>query len=1231
MIIRNFDEVVSQVQSHLPEYLAEHGRDTTGNFKCLNPHHEDKNPSCSMGYTDGLPLFHCFSCGLGGSILHAAHYLEDKPLFGKEFVTDNLMYLAEKYSIPVEHTEITEEEIYEMDTYRAYKTAHDIITSDNHSEAFLNAIAERGWTVEDCKEYGIGSVEDYRTFRDTLKQNGFPATFLNDVDLNREEIFNPDHIIFTIKDEHGRPVGFSSRNLRYTEDKKNGQKYVNQKCTGVKCNIYKKGSRLFGIDQVIKKHRNKSDMVYIFEGYADVVTAAKNGLTAAVALSGTTFSLEQLQLLKDNGFYNYNICTDGDLPGQEAIASILDKTLGGHKDIKVSVTLLPDELDPDDFIRLKGIEAFKSLRQWSAFEWRLLQFNELTEPEIICAAMVPLIVNESSSVAQEKLIRVLAQQTGVSIKAIQQDVVKLQNSKETEKQKARQNVIEKVIRNLQKHPEESEFTIQEAQTSLYNLAKQFDTDSFSEETCLAFLDNQKQYQEEKTGEYMGHVLGNDLQALQDALCGEWKKDTWIMLGAKPNVGKTSLLTKIAYEISHRKENNALVIYHSIDDSGEQVLPKFICVAEGSKKLCLNEVLNPKFYAKGSNTQRVLEKRNTGYSIIRELIKDGRLILKDSNDGNSLSYSQMLISYYKNKYPERDIVYILDNFHKLQDFQTGSGDERIRFKTLSTEMKAMAVRNHISIISTIEYTKLPKGEKPSNTNISECLTGDTLIFNPENGKYIRIDEVTPGSLVATLNEEQKISNQKITALLDKGLQETFEIKTKTGRTLKTTMNHPFFSEKGWTKLSNLSINSVIAIPRKLFIEKPKEFNIDLARLLGYLAGDGTFSFKKGSKTNYKTPGFINSNIDYINDVNSIVLKYFPTIRINSILNKGSIDERFSYKLNHKNPIISWLEELKIAGQYFLNKEVPNIMFETTEEVKANYLAGLFATDGSVQDGILFKRRVSLASRSFKLLQGTQRLLLSLGIQSSIGNINKEKMFKLIISNNSIYLFSIKVPMISKKGENLKKAVSRFYKNSNSDTLPLSFSQELNLWHKQNNKPVRFSNGYYVNKNKRASRRKLETIYSELPENFKKWVNSDIYWDTITSITPLGKQQCYDLTVENTHNFVANDIFCHNTAQLEYDANAIIHLHSDWHEFGDGATHYHLGVNMENNTAQRLPRIEVMFGKNKISGFKGNLWLDFFPDCADWVYVDPNIPLQDAEAAKVTSKENKKVRNGGELYS
>ena len=227
-----------------------------------------------------------------------------------------------------------------------------------------------------------------------------------------------------------------------------------------------------------------------------------------------------------------------------------------------------------------------------------------------------------------------------------------------------------------------------------------------------------EYEEAKDGSFSGFVLGQDFKRLETALTGDWKKDIWFCLGGNPNAGKTSFLCKMAFEIArHKKENDAIVIYHSIDDTAEQLIPKFISIAEGSRELTLNQVMDPNYYLRTGYGDELLERRDMGYNILESLIDDGRLILRDANNGNSISYADAQIRHFKNKYPNRNIVYILDNFHKLHDFG-GNGDERVRFKKVSNMMKNLATKHHIAVITTIEYRKIQRGGKAANEDISE---------------------------------------------------------------------------------------------------------------------------------------------------------------------------------------------------------------------------------------------------------------------------------------------------------------------------------------------------------------------------------------------------------------------------------------------------------------------------------------------------------------------------------
>jgi replicative DNA helicase len=129
-------------------------------------------------------------------------------------------------------------------------------------------------------------------------------------------------------------------------------------------------------------------------------------------------------------------------------------------------------------------------------------------------------------------------------------------------------------------------------------------------------------------------------------------------------------------------------------------------------------MDPNYHIRNGEPEKILERRETGYSVVRELIRTGRLVVKDANDGNTIAYAEKLIKYYKQKYPKRNIVYVLDNFHKLHDFEAMNSDERVRFKKVSNVMKDIATKFHICVITTVEYRKTKHGDHATNADIGE---------------------------------------------------------------------------------------------------------------------------------------------------------------------------------------------------------------------------------------------------------------------------------------------------------------------------------------------------------------------------------------------------------------------------------------------------------------------------------------------------------------------------------
>lgn len=789
MYLPNLEYIKDQLKPRLVEYLESKGVEIDKKSwicKCFNPaHKDDTNPSCSLQKRDHT-LFYCFGCQKGGNIFDAVSLLEkDMPTVGPEFISKTVRFLLDHFKLEIEIPQLSEAEEYALRVQKAYSEVTEYIIQAPKSQIVTSELARRQWSDELCKQYGVGTVESYKAFQDLLKQKGYDKEFVRQVDLSRRDMFNENNIIFTIHDERDKVTGFACRRLSGE-----GSKYLNQSTREIGAlTIYRKGEILYGLNNAIVSANIKGiGPIYVVEGYADVLTARQHGLDLVVAICGTELRDHQVTLLKRHGFSNIVLCLDGDATGQDRGAKILDEVSKGHRDLTISLVCLPSNEDPDSFIREQGIDEFLKLKKWDAFDWRLATFfkeaDEITSKSYdldqeengeerariadeICQALLPLIVSEPSVLKQERMIKKLSDRIAVPIQTLYKEVERLENEKDIRKKQDREVILHKLIKNLQRDPHEAEIYLAEAQSNLFEIMREYQADKLSIESYIDFLMEQKILQESKSDAFSGFILGEDLENLQNALNGEWKRDVAILIGGDANSGKSSFCAKLAYEIAnHKEDNNACVIYHSIDDSAEQLLPKFICIGEGSRTLKINQVSNPNYYYR-IKQEAIRDKREYGYNNIIDMARRGRLVLKDINAGNSLPSIEMLIRFYKEKYPKRNLVYILDNFHKLKEFSSSDVD-RLMFKAASSLTKELATRYHITMICTVEYRKVDNGIKPSNRHISETKQLDydaNLIIHLYNEMH-EIGERASNFFISVDEYGNKIKLPRIEAIFGK---------------------------------------------------------------------------------------------------------------------------------------------------------------------------------------------------------------------------------------------------------------------------------------------------------------------------------------------------------------------------------------------------------------------------------------------------------------------------------
>ncbi len=323
----------------------------------LCPFHNEKSPSFNVSPAKGI--YKCFGCGKGGDSI--SFVMEHE----KYSYPEALKYLAKKYNIEIEESEITpeyqaevdrRESLYIITNYAAKffeKTMWDTL---NGQTIGLSYFRERGFRDDIIKKFELGySPDEWTALQDKAVADGYRPEFLEETGLTVKndsgKVYDRfrGRVMFPIHNFTGRIIGFGGRTLKTD---KNVPKYVNSP----ESDIYHKSNVLYGLFQAKKAIRDLGNC-YLVEGYADVLSVHQAGVENVVASSGTSLTTEQIRLI-GRFTKNVTILFDGDAAGIKASLRGLDMILEEGLDVKV--VLFPDGHDPDSFIQKLGSAAFKT-------------------------------------------------------------------------------------------------------------------------------------------------------------------------------------------------------------------------------------------------------------------------------------------------------------------------------------------------------------------------------------------------------------------------------------------------------------------------------------------------------------------------------------------------------------------------------------------------------------------------------------------------------------------------------------------------------------------------------------------------------------------------------------------------------------------------------------------------------------------------------------------------------
>ena len=421
--------IIDVINRYVP--LKKRGRH---HFACC-PFHGEKTPSFTV--SEELQIFKCFGCGKAGDVFT---FLQEYERIDFREALEELAKLSGvtlvKSSL-IDHQESKKKLLIEINSQVA-KFYNYILLSHPLGKNALEYVKNRGITLETIKTFNIGfSPEDSKYLSNFILKKGYKIDDLISTGTFGKSRFGSSlydrfngRLIFPLLDYRDHIVGFSGRILP-TSKNPNLAKYINSPET----EIYHKSQMLFGLN-LAKEAIRQENSVIVVEGEFDMISPYQSGFKNIVALKGTAFTQEQLQLLR-----RYTdtliLALDSDFAGDNAARKSIELADSMEFDIKV-LNLGDKYKDPDEAIK-SDPEFFKSQLKKATDVWdfiiqsqlKIHDINTIKGKKEVLNVILPFLVKIKNSVVKSDYFKKLANEINSSEESIYEEALKYQNPNPT--------------------------------------------------------------------------------------------------------------------------------------------------------------------------------------------------------------------------------------------------------------------------------------------------------------------------------------------------------------------------------------------------------------------------------------------------------------------------------------------------------------------------------------------------------------------------------------------------------------------------------------------------------------------------------------------------------------------------------------------------------------------------------------------------------------------------------
>jgi replicative DNA helicase len=512
----------------------------------------------------------------------------------------------------------------------------------------------------------------------------------------------------------------------------------------------------------------------------------------------------------------------------------------------------------------------------------------------------------------------------------------------------------------------------------------------------------------------------------------------------------------------------------------------------------------------------------------------------------------------------DLKLVIIDYLQLMSSPKRTESRQQEVSEMSRSLKLLAKELEVPVIALSQLNRGPEqrqDKKPMLSDLREsgCLTADTTLLRADTGRPVTFDELLRNGwsnvLVWSLDDRHQLVPAPVTNVFESGTKDVFRLRLASGREVKATANHPFLTFSGWTPLGELKPGDRLAVPRRIPTPVAPGLGWSEHRigLLAHLLGDGCVVRKQPVHYTSNDP----ENLEFVEAAAAGEFGITPRRVAQQTWWHVYLPAPAHCTHGRGNPIHDWFRELGIEYLGAHEKRLPGALYAASDEEICLFLKHLWATDGCIWlPRTNSTAKVYYATSSRALADGVGHLLARLGIVARIRQVEKAGYapgYQVIVADGpSLRTFCTRVGAHGRRGETARElgtVLADRATNTNVDTLPID------VWNLVKSERVRVGLserqfqaaigtnycGSALYKSCPSRERLMRCAQALDSEALREIASSDLFWDKIMSIEPLGPQPVYDATVKDTHNFVADGIYAHNS--IEQDADVVILLHRE----------------------------------------------------------------------------------------